>query len=337
MEINQNLKHKKELELISKFLTPSNYLIEETKKEIAKLFLLLVEDYIKKTNGETFYRLPYKEISEKIYENRELSIRSNELISFSETVSREISILYTQLNDEEKVGRESLEHIHECFNKFIQYISLALAQKAFILESAEEASKIAMLAKKQAKKAKNMSNNMVTNFVTILGIFATIIITVFGGINLIGSTVKLLEGNSRLSYIVFVVSFLMVCLLTLIQMLTLWISKLNNKEINTFNDSENNDQGGRFSICNKWRNFSLYTKSILILSLLILLSFICICYLPNSEGSGKKENPSNMYNSETRTGININIDSNSEKLSPKPIVNTLEPIIQEMLDEDSKK
>ena len=330
----------KELELISLFLTPSSYLDSNTKIQIAKLFLLLVNDYIKVTAGETFYRLPYKEISEKIYEDRELTIRSNELISFSEVVRKEIDNLYNQLKINDQANdMSSKDHINECFNKFIQHITLALTQKAFILESAEEAGKIATLAKKQAKKAKDMSDGMVTNFVTILGIFATIIITVFGGINLIGSTVKLLEGNSRLSYLVFVVSFLMICLLTLIQMLTLWVSGLNSK---SDSDSESNDKNevkvnrARIGLCKRWMRFPLYTKSILVLSILILLSLMCISCLPQKE-KASSENPKDVFRSETTTGININIDSKSKNDIPTPVVNTLQPVIDEMLDSDSKR
>lgn len=83
-------------------------------------------------------------------------------------------------------------------------------------------------ANDQIKEAKKSSESMMVNYVTILGIFATIIITVFGGINIIGSTVKLLEDNSKLTYLVFIVSFLMICLLVLIRTLTSWISSLNN-------------------------------------------------------------------------------------------------------------
>ncbi|WP_062034630.1 hypothetical protein [Acinetobacter sp. BMW17] len=91
-----------------------------------------------------------------------------------------------------------------------------------------DALKLAGDARIQIQEAKKSSENMMVNYVTILGIFATIIITVFGGINIIGSAVKLLEGNSKLAYLVFVVSFLMICLLTLIRTLTTWISALNN-------------------------------------------------------------------------------------------------------------
>ncbi|WP_180024056.1 hypothetical protein [Acinetobacter sp. YH1901134] len=91
-----------------------------------------------------------------------------------------------------------------------------------------DALKLAGEARTQIQEAKKTSENMMVNYVTILGIFATIIITVFGGINIIGSAVKLLEGSGKLAYLVFVVSFLMICLLTLIRTLTTWISALSN-------------------------------------------------------------------------------------------------------------
>lgn len=307
-------------------------------------------------NHESYkYRLeiPYEDITKLIYE-----IEND--VSSLELDQKFLGFEFALKNVTLEQGKADSRKIEKAYRKFKRHLKLAVAQKDYFQsitkqakssaeladtqsnhakETARGAEKVALEAKDISKKAKDMSDGMVTNFVTILGIFATIIITVFGGINLIGSTVKLLEGNSRLSYLVFVVSFLMICLLTLIQMLTLWVSGLNSK---SDSDSESNDKNEvkanrvRIGLCKRWMRFPLYTKSILVLSILILLSLMCISCLPQIE-KASSENPKDVFRSETTTGININIDSKSKNDIPAPVVNTLQPVIDEMLDSDSKR
>ncbi|MDQ8952440.1 hypothetical protein RFH42_05615 [Acinetobacter rudis] len=233
MSLDETLTRNKELELITLFLTPSNHLDKKMQEEAARLFLLLEVDYIKVTDGETFYRLPYKEISEEIYKNRDLIIRSNELVSFSELVRKNIDKYYMELMNEMGTDggctQNSKDHIHECFNKFMQHISLALVQKAFIVESSKEARKLALTAKRQATKAKEMSNGMVTNYVTILGIFASIIITIFGGVSLSNAAIKLVSSKFDLPMLVFVLSVLLIAFISILSILISWIASINSK------------------------------------------------------------------------------------------------------------
>lgn len=274
------------------------------------------------------FEVPYEHITNYIY------VTDNHLNST--IIEDRLNILAQSIKNKlSNLSNQEVKVLEKVLRKFRRHLLLAVSQKEFILGVAKEADRIAQdadrvskEASKQAKKAKKISNSMVTNFVTILGIFATIIITVFGGINLIGSAVKLLEGNARLSYLVFVVSFLMICLLTLIRMLTLWLSSINGNEIHEtkFHKSRSEtDKEVKKNIYKKWLSFPLYTKSILVLGVLLLLSLICISCLPKDEKkSNNSENSKESIYSETRTGININIDSKeTDRLKPKIINDNL--------------
>ncbi|WP_180062083.1 hypothetical protein [Acinetobacter sp. YH12120] len=151
---------------------------------------------------------------------------------------RNISLAVTQKYYIQKVANDALNRAEEA-EQIAKKATNMSTQANETLQHAKQSAKraedvasraqlLANEANEQIKETKKTSESMMINYVTILGIFATIIITVFGGINIIGSTVKLLEGNSKLAYLVFVVSFLMICLLVLIRTLTSWISSLNN-------------------------------------------------------------------------------------------------------------
>ncbi|MCV2445542.1 hypothetical protein [Acinetobacter bereziniae] len=261
-------------------LNPDNFNKREVVEATASMFGILVDDYVKKAAKETFYNLPYKDISVLVFNNQSNEIKSDTFDGFITTVKDEIinSFESYELNI-------SQEHIIACYEKFTSHIELALIQKKFMLDiakeadkSAKEANRVAKIAQKQAKKAKDMSNGMITNFVTILGVFATIIITVFGGINIVSSTVKLLEGNNKLVYLVFVVSFLMICLLTLVKLLMTWISSIRTNDEDSDKSRENSPKKNDF-----------YTKSIICFIVTVIASAICIACNPKDQETKSKQ------------------------------------------------
>lgn len=240
-------------ELLRRFL---KYIIETPADEAH------IEDLIKVFQGVLhFYKclqghpIPYHDISDFIF-NYKAKIRVDDLEILMQAIElkletdpeeikkcfrkfrRNISLAVTQKNYIQRVANDALktaEVAAEVANKASNISGKANETLEHAKKSAQRAENVASNAQRlaneandQIKETKKSSESMMINYVTILGIFATIIITVFGGINIIGSTVKLLEGNSKLTYLVFVVSFLMICLLVLIRMLTSWISSLNN-------------------------------------------------------------------------------------------------------------
>jgi TRAP-type C4-dicarboxylate transport system permease small subunit len=303
------------IELIQLHLRPNDFHNEGTIGVAAHLFSLFEDDYIKKIQNETFYVLPYKDISICVYESQLDDIPSNTLSGFATTVS-DVLANSGMCNDP--------DHMVKCYEKFIEHISLAFAQKSFMqkvannaLEIANRASQLSLSseqtvnrilsisgqaqdalrqAKSTAEKAeitaehaKNLATeadaqakSTIANYISILGIFASIIFTLFGGVNLIGSTVKLLEVNSRWPYLTFIIALLMICLLTLLNMMVKWINSMSNLKKALENQSEEgrltNEEGCWYK---PWK-WDFYTKSVAFFLLILLIS-MCGMYHVNKE------------------------------------------------------
>jgi len=240
-------------ELLRRFLkniieTPAD---EAHIDELIKVFIGVLHFY-KCLQG---HPVPYHDISDFIF-NYKAKIRVDDLEILMQAIElkldndseeikkcfrkfrRNISLAVTQKNYIQRVASDALktaEVAAEVANKASNISGKAHETLEHAKKSAKRAEdvssnaqRLANEAHEQIKETRKFTENMMVNYVTILGIFATIIITVFGGINIIGSTVKLLEGSSKLTYLIFIVSFLMICLLVLIRTLTSWISSLNN-------------------------------------------------------------------------------------------------------------
>ncbi|MGE8570772.1 MAG: hypothetical protein ACN6NW_01900 [Acinetobacter amyesii] len=183
------------------------------------------------------YEVSYEYITDFIYkytEEIDHTIIDEKLTSIAEAIKSKL------------IGYDDFEKkvLEKVFRKFRRHLLLSIYQKNYITKITKEnsvmASHLAEEAKTEAekaknissdaqilsKKAKNMYDNMMVNYITILGIFASIIITVFGGINLTNATVKLLESEHDLPMMVFVVSFLMIGFISILIVLVTWISSL---------------------------------------------------------------------------------------------------------------
>jgi hypothetical protein len=90
-------------------------------------------------------------------------------------------------------------------------------------------------ALKEAQKAQKDAEESKTQFVTILGIFASIIIALFGGMSLVKAAVELLTNEGSLPVFVFAVSVLLLSFTLLIMLLTSWILALNTKNTRNYN------------------------------------------------------------------------------------------------------
>lgn len=225
--------HTQEL-FIKNHLNPNGFTKKEVVEGTAAMFSVLIDDYVKVAANETFYNLPYKDISILVFNNKCDEIKSDSFNGFITTVIEEINNTFNCYG----LATE-LDHVIACYEKFTSHIELALIQKQFMLDSALEANSVASVArkqaefaKKQAKKAKDMSNSMVTNFVTILGVFATIIITVFGGMQIISATTKLLQSELNLATLILVLSFVTLLIVLILWMLFTFIFNLKSGEKN---------------------------------------------------------------------------------------------------------
>lgn len=118
-----------------------------------------------------------------------------------------------------------------CFRKFRRHITLAVTQKYYIqkvadnaFNTANEAKSVAQEAGEQANKAKLTYEGMMVNYITILGIFASIIITIFGGMQIISATTGLLQADLNIATLILVLSFLTFLIILILWMLFTFIS-----------------------------------------------------------------------------------------------------------------
>ncbi|MFA3298397.1 hypothetical protein KWD61_04540 [Acinetobacter baumannii] len=120
----------------------------------------------------------------------------------------------------------------ECFRKFKNHISLASTQKYYIQKIAADALETAKKAEEEAEKARDTYKDIMVNYITILGIFASIIITIFGGMQIISATTGLLQANLNLATLVLVLSFLTLLIVLILAILLNWISNLKEETRN---------------------------------------------------------------------------------------------------------
>lgn len=204
--------------------------------------------------------------------------------------------------------------VEKVYKKFERHIKLAIGQKKYINKQTKEAAILAEEIAKKAKgtatfardaaaqanissqnaqslaqKAENLANeadaqakSTIANYISILGIFASIIFTLFGGVNLIGSTVKLLEVNSRWPYLTFIIALLMICLLTLLNMMVKWINSMSN--LKSALEKQNKEDKVAARKCRLFNPFTwdFYTKAVFCFLIILFIS-LCGMYHVNKE------------------------------------------------------
>lgn len=298
-------------------------IIGSSKEEQIEESLLLFVDILIENNciQPNRVRIPYHAITQFIY-NYTNQINLDDIV-----LSLDAREMWLEKNIS-TLDSNDINKIRECFHKFRDHIVLAVIQKKHIQlaamdakemavtarrisnlagEAAEKANRSSENAEKLAKKAEYLANeadaqakSTIANYISILGIFASIIFTLFGGVNLIGATVKLLEANSRWPYLTFIIALLMICLLTLLNMMIKWITSMSNLQgaLDRFKISgvNNVDAPAGQNFWQKYIGFGFYTRAILALSIVLGISMLGMYKV-------KKENAFS-YSTETTTNKN---------------------------------
>ncbi|MGQ0475505.1 hypothetical protein [Acinetobacter sp. FDAARGOS_724] len=176
-------------------------------------------------------------------------------------------------------NKDELLKINKVLDKLFRHLKLAVFQKEYFMSSANLAETTATEAQRVAKIAENLANeadaqakSTIANYISILGIFASIIFTLFGGVNLIGSTVKLLEVNSKWPYLTFIIALLMICLLTLLNMMVQWINSMSNlKKVLEKSNKEHKVPTVTWCWYKPW-TWDFYTKAVSFFLVILLIS-----------------------------------------------------------------
>ncbi|WP_180101557.1 hypothetical protein [Acinetobacter sp. YH12126] len=288
-------------ELIESHLDPLKMTVD-LHQQILQSFLLICQEknLVDDSTGETFYPIPYQEITECIYASDfEFSDELNSVIEGLIEPLKKLLKLDGLTSDELKLEKNrKANHQLNAYKRFVSHIQLAVCQKVFIsketlkvsgqiydlknkifdlegelrrakvelsdsrtiiaksLRSVRTSSEIAKdtqitvetlnstITKLQedtnkalisAQRAQKDAEESKTQFVTILGIFASIIIALFGGMSLVKAAVELLTNEGSLPVFVFAVSILLLSFTLLIMLLTSWILALNTKNDRNYN------------------------------------------------------------------------------------------------------
>ena len=213
-------------ELVEIYVSISSTNLDEHEQLAKKAFEILQKVFkpiLSQANSPIV--LPYKDISDLMFANNK-EVKSNSIESFKERV--EELILEFQAKPKHKTKGHRLKACHE---KFVGHILLAQAQKEFMEKSAKDAKLIAKNAEQIASKAEELAKNaeelagqandiyksMFANYVTILGVFTAIIVTIFGGLNVISVVAK--QADTPLATIVFLTALALMCVLSLLYFL----------------------------------------------------------------------------------------------------------------------
>lgn len=179
--------------------------------------------------------ISYKDLTDLVFDNEDsFLLSSNALSSFRDSIQRQI-IKDSYCNTGKADSLACQEHFMPCYDKIIRHISLAQTQREYIKKevrraelAAKKAQEISNAAKESAMKAEKTYNTMFANYVTILGIFTAIIVTIFGGLNVVDTVIS--YGNTYFSTIVFLAALVLMCVVCLLYFLAKIILKLNGKD-----------------------------------------------------------------------------------------------------------
>lgn len=204
------------------------------------------------------FTMPYKDLTDLVFSHQGKFPTSGILANFRDLIAQEVLMNeYCTIGiDTEEEQQERKNHFIHCYDKVINHIQLAQVQYNFIntaiksaSDLAEQASDLAKetqmiigIANTTAKEAKNTAaqanrtadkaektyNTMFANYVTILGIFTAIIVTIFGGLNVVDTVIS--YGNTYFSTIVFLAALVLMCVVCLLYFLAKIILKLNGKD-----------------------------------------------------------------------------------------------------------
>lgn len=213
-------------ELVEIYLSVSSISSDEHDKLAQKSFEILQKVFkqVMATPNEPII-LPYKDISDIIFQSSH-HVKSNSLESFQDKVT-----LLIDKFQEKPRHKTKGQRLRACHRKLVGHIMLAYAQKEFMQNSVKQAQEIAQAAQivsqaakataetaqDEANKANDTYKSMFANYVTILGVFTAIIVTIFGGLNVVSVVAK--QADTPLANVVFLTALALMCVVSLLYFL----------------------------------------------------------------------------------------------------------------------
>lgn len=238
---------------------------EALAKQVIQLMKVALKPQLDQDRVGKPFTMPYKDLTDLVFNHQGNFPESETLTNFRECVTKEILTddYCTVGTTTDEQLQERKNHFISCYDKVIHHIQLAQVQYNFINRAIKDASDLAKeasnlaeetraviarvnvaaseaentaaqakqtaeKAEQTAEKAEQTYNTMFANYVTILGIFTAIIVTIFGGLNVIDTIIS--YGNTHFSTIVFLAALVLMCVVCLLYFLAKIILRLNSKD-----------------------------------------------------------------------------------------------------------
>lgn len=221
--------------------------------ELAQNLATLIEQiFTTELRNSYALNLPYKDITDAVFCCDKV-ILSDGINNFKKHLENVITTKYEQQNPNKspQTKKKYINRFLQIHNKLVEHTLLAQVQRDFIKKTIRDAKMIADQAKDTAENAQKIAdkaeiaannaqtladkadktyNSMFANYVTILGIFTAIIVTIFGGLNIINTVSKNIDNN--IPVLMQLTALLMLCVILLLYFLAriiVWIT--NSKSI----------------------------------------------------------------------------------------------------------
>lgn len=223
---------------------------EQAAKDVVHLMKAALGSQLDQERVGKPFIMPYKDLTDLVFYQQRNLPPSEVLANFRNLVMASIlADNYCTKDTTDSQKEERKNHFISCYDKIINHIQLAQIQRDYIQQitkaaeqAAEQAEKTAADAQKTAKsaedtaqkatevaeKAESTYNTMFANYVTILGVFTAIIVTIFGGLNVVDTIVS--YGDTHFSTIVFLAALVLMCVVCLLYFLAKIILRLNGKD-----------------------------------------------------------------------------------------------------------
>lgn len=231
--------------IVNAYLTVSETPPDKLDELADSLVQLILQAFRRELTSSQDFSLPYKDITDIIF-STEHHLLGDSIHNFRQNVEGAISKFYDEDEDDRhhNTQRKYVRRFMYCHDKLVQHCLLAQAQRDFINSSindalttnfqtisqiqniANQAKNTAEKAEETAEKAEQTYNSMFANYVAVLGIFTSIIVTIYGGINVINVIAQ--NNQAKMGTLMVLVSLTLLCVVTLLYFLAVtitWITK----------------------------------------------------------------------------------------------------------------
>lgn len=223
----------------------------EKLNELAQELIKLIENlFATELRNSYALNLPYKDITDAVF-SCEKTILSDSIKNFRENIKNVVQVNYDKRNPNahHKTKSKYINRFLQIHDKLVEHALLAQIQREFIKDNirntkmiadqtekiansaqqiANKAEETAISAQRIANKAEETYKSMFANYVTILGIFTAIIVTIFGGLNVINTVTKNIDENKTI--ILQVTALLVLCEVLLLYFLANMIVWITNSQ-----------------------------------------------------------------------------------------------------------